>query len=267
MPPAAKRAKAAGNASAPPKQDKLHRKISKLRNMVARCERKDGKDDPLAFQTPFRAQVVGGTGSGKTFWVIVYLLTFVQFDQIIWVTSGHSLKQKKFKHLKKKYGDYLVFVTGADFKRVEEAITHGESQKWRQVVVLDDMIGESGKNPYITEMFVAFRHRNVSVIELLQAIFPPGARMQRLQCDYFVLFKFAAIDEANRLFHQIAGHQGAKALNKAYGRILNRDPHGCIIIDLKGHSTPDNPLRVRDTDVDNLIPSLWNVTNPAATAK
>lgn len=243
---------------------KVAKRIDRVHKKITSHEEKEDKDDPLAFQTPFRAQVVGGTGSGKTFWLVAYLMTIVQFDFIIWVTSAHSINQSKFDPLKEMYGDYIVFVEGPDFEQVEECIQWGELQGWRMCVVLDDMILESGKHPYIREMFVAFRHRNVSVFELLQAIFPPGARTQRLQCDYFVLFRFAAIDEAQHLFRQVAGRLGARRLQLAYNSIITRDRFGCLIIDLKGQSTPQFPLRVRDTQINRLIPSLWNVTTPEA---
>ena len=223
---------------------------------------KRGPNKAFAFQTPFRAQIVGGSGSGKTWWLIDYLCTYgvKQFDQVIWVAPSRSLQQKGLEKLKKRWGKYITFVEGLNTAEIDEAIEHGFGLGWETCVVLDDLLSESGKSKYLKDLFISGRHSKVSTIELLQAIFPPGARTHRLQTEYFVLFRFAAADEAKRLFQQVTtSAEEAGLLTKAYRKIIGRDPHQCLILDLKAPQKKDFPLRVRDTELDNLVPELWNV--------
>ena len=101
----------------------------------------------------------------------------------------------------------------------------------------------------------------MSICELLQSIFPPGGnRVHRLNCCMFVIFNFLAKNEASHLFHQVTTNKGeSHLLLEAYRRVLERDPHGCLILDLRSHSTPERPLRVRVNTLDHVVKELWNV--------
>ena len=213
--------------------------------------------NPFAFRIPNRVQVVGKSGSGKTFWLINYLCTLglKQFDQIIWVAPPDSLRQPKLQVLAKKWSPYVTFVEGIDSAKIEELLDHGMEQEdeWETAIVIDDCLADA-KNEYLQHLFVAARHRRGTPIELLQAIFPPGARTHRLQTGYFVLFDFAAQDEARRLFQQICLKKGdVDKLTEAYRRVTSK-PNGCLIIDLT--SPRSEGLRVRDTEMNCIIKEL-----------
>jgi hypothetical protein len=175
------------------------------------------------------------------------------------------MAQKKLKVLKRRWTikgvPYINFVDGIDVEKIEKLIDHGFNQEepWETAVVIDDCLVDS-KNPYLQHLFVAGRQRRATIFELLQSIFPPGSRTHRLNTGYFVLFKFASQDEARRLFQQVTCNKAdSTRLLKTYREIINSGEHRCLILDLVSPTSRDAPLRVRDTDMDRLVPSLWDV--------
>jgi len=235
-------------------------------------EEEDKPMDPkkYCFETPLRMCVVGESGSGKTEWVIDYLI-HCPFDQVIWCGPEHSIKQKSLQRLKDFYkkeddnGKMTSFFTpvdctdGVDHDKIQRLIDNGHKQDWQTACVFDDCI-MFAKDKKIGTLFVSGRHQNVSVFELTQQIFPPGSRVHRINCSQFVCFKFPAVNEFTNLATQVcADKKTRQQLVDKYKSIINKNPHGCIIIDMKSKSTPRWPCRVRDTKINRFVPQLFDL--------
>lgn len=219
--------------------------------------------DTYGFRQPSRVQVVGSTGEGKTEWLINYLMEVGPFHYhiVIWVGPARSLRQDGLDRLQDDWGDSIFFVEGLDTDKVDAIIAKAVTKKWKVALVLDDLMsmGTKAQKEWVGEMQIAGRHDDVSIFELLQAIFPEGNRVHRLQTGVFVLFKFYAKDEARRLFQQTAMHKDEQiALSDAYEKITEKR-FRCMIYDQSARN-PDLPLLVRDTDLNNLLPEFsgWN---------
>jgi hypothetical protein len=242
--------------------------------------------NPFFFVHPFRCLVLGDSGSGKTYWLIHYLLDD-EFDLVIWCATPKSLKQEKLKVLKDFYGSRLHFLPcdvgpaqhrTEIFRLLEEGEKENAKRKakatpekpfkpYRMLIVLDDQIMHS-KDKFIQEMFVSGRHWPASIVEITQQIFATGTRTHRLNTNYYVIFKFPQVDEASRLFQQIMGKRRdlTGALLSAYDQISNRKPDrtkkqppGCLIIDTKARKDENLKIRFRDTNVNCLIPGRRSV--------
>ena len=229
-------------------------------NQIANLEKPVQLKSPFGFVPPFRAVITGASGTGKTTWLIAYLNgNFSQFDQIIWITPKSSMGQPKFQLLRDKWGKYINFLSLDEMDRIDALIDHGFASGWQTCAVIDDYITES-KHPFIAKLFTSGRHKNVSIFELLQSIFPEGSRVHRLNTDVFVIFRFGAQSEFRTLLNQVTSEKAlATEANAIYKRILEFKPNGCFILDLKSRSTKQLPLRCRDSWIDVLIPSLYNL--------
>lgn len=209
----------------------------------------NGEDAEL-ISHPCRVGVYGGSGSGKTTWLLNLLRDKrVHYDRVIWVCPEYSCKQPEIAKLgekgtigKKKTPFLLIPATPGWTERLEEAITEGEDENgkpvMKQAVVLDDLIGHTGtghESRVFSELFTGGRHRNLSIFELLQRCFPnSAARTHRLNTQMHVVFALGARDEAKRLFRQCAPEHW-RALSKAYDEITSDDEHGYVIVDQRHH--------------------------------
>lgn len=223
----------------------------------------------FCFDTPLRMCVVGASKSGKTEWVIDYLIN-CPFDQIVWCGPEHSLVQPglerldKFYRKKDKDGNLHKFMAKVDCSarvnhdEITRHVDHGFEKGWQTCVVFDDCIMHS-KDKKIANLFTAGRHKNASVIEILQRIFAPEARLHRLNCTQFVIFKFSAQNEFRQLAGQICDDKKQKEAIVSRYKDISERKYGCLVIDLDTESTPKWPCRVRDTKLNCFVPEFWRL--------
>lgn len=253
---------------APPFMTGYKPKKRKIKNInfekkMAKLEPSKDPKDPFAFRPPFRMLVCAGSGGGKTAWLIKWLVKkrYMVFDQIIWVTDPGSMHQPKFKILREQYGPFITFVEHINAPQIEELIDYGyeQDEPWETLVVFDDLLLESGKTDYVAKLGVSGRHRHVSTVCLQQKIFSDKGRTFRLQTDYNVIGTFPVCNEAAHLFQQMTMSKFDRDLLQAAYKKITRKPKHFMILDSKAPKSPELPLRVRDTELDNLIPELWDV--------
>lgn len=230
----------------------------------------DGDDAELV-DHPTRIGVYGASGTGKTQWTLKLLGDpRYKVDRIVWVCPAYSAKQSELQELarkgrigRKKDGKTFLLIPAEPGweKLLEEAIAAAEDEKGRpvgrQTIVLDDLIGKTGgsEGRVFSELFTGGRHRNLSIIELLQRIFPNGeARTHRLNCPIHVVFALGARDEAARLFRQ-AAPKDSRALSAAYEDIVAKDPHGWVMVDQRHHKKwPELCYRTGDLETCLVLP-------------
>jgi hypothetical protein len=94
---------------------------------------------------------------------------------------------------------------------------------------------------------------------LVQRLNAKDTRTYRLNTDYFFFWKTAYASEFRNLANQICvNKKDAGKLVEAYRTITKRE-HSFIVLDLKASSTQELPLAVRDSALDCLVESLWNI--------
>jgi hypothetical protein len=142
-------------------------------------------------QHPFTCIVAGCTQSGKTVWVKSLLenaqTTISPAPQriIIWC----------YGQWQPSYFDMMRTMSGIEFNEgIPDDIDNADylDVSQRNLIVLDDLMAQSGKDKRISDRFTkGSHHRNLSIIYIVQNIFHQGKEMRNisLNAHYIVLFK------------------------------------------------------------------------------
>ena len=125
------------------------------------------------FRHKFSLLVVGPTQSGKTYFVqqilennrIVY-----EEQKSIRIFWYYNQWQESYEKLKKTLGKSILFERGVpelseDLREINARYNN---------IILDDLMVEATDSPVVSRLFTQGRHRNASVILLLQNMFPKG---------------------------------------------------------------------------------------------
>ena len=126
------------------------------------------------FRHKFSLLVVGPTQCGKTFFVEKILTT----DRILYESKKprriwwyYSQWQDTYKVMQSSIGKEIQFFRGLpEFKEDLREI----DPKFNNVLVFDDLMAQATDSPLVSLLFTQGRHRNASVILLLQNMFPKG---------------------------------------------------------------------------------------------
>lgn len=196
------------------------------------------EDYKLTLFHPFTMIIAGPSGCGKTVFTKHLLdsdLFSVDFSEIIWCYSEIG-----------SLGTRLLNVTYNEGLPSED-----KYDGTPKLVILDDLMHET--NDSVAKLFTKIsHHRNVSVIAIMQNIFPRNkyARDIALNSHYMVIFKNPR-DKAqvNHLGRQIFPEKSGffiDAFNKA-----TKVPHGYLFIDFK-QGTPEKKMLRTDLFVEPL---------------
>ena len=113
------------------------------------------------------------------------------------------------------------------------------------LLIIDNLMSEAGDDKRLTDLFTkGSHHSNLSIIYILQNIFPKGkeSRTISLNAHYMFLFKNPRDpSQINALGRQLYP-QNPKCLGEAYHE-ATKEPHSYLLIDLK-QRTPE-ALRLR----------------------
>ena len=116
--------------------------------------------------------VVGPTQSGKTYFVqqilkhnrIVY-----EEQKSIGIFWYYNQWQKCYEKLKKSLGKSIRFERGVP--ELSEDLCEINA-RYNNIIILDDLMAGATESPVVSRLFTQGRHRNASVILLLQNMFP-----------------------------------------------------------------------------------------------
>ena len=161
------------------------------------------------FRHKFSLLVVGPTQCGKTFFVEKILTT----DRILYESKKprriwwyYSQWQDTYKVMQSSIGKEIQFFRGLpEFKEDLREI----DPKFNNVLVFDDLMTQATDSPLVSLLFSQGRHRNASVVLLLQNMFPKGkfnTDMSR-NAQYMALFRSPCDRKqigimAERMFHK-----------------------------------------------------------------
>ena len=139
------------------------------------------------FRHKFSLLVVGPTRSGKTYFVqqilennpIVY-----EEQKSIRIFWYYNQRQECYEDLKTSLGKRIRFERGVP--ELSEI-----NPRYNNIIILDDLMAEATDSPVVSRLFTQGRHRNASVILLLQNMFPKGKYNTdiSLNAQYLALFR------------------------------------------------------------------------------
>tara|TARA_R110000868_G_scaffold389863_3_gene659240 strand:+ start:1347 stop:2021 length:675 start_codon:yes stop_codon:yes gene_type:complete len=219
-------------------------------------------DPKLLFKKGSKIQVCGSSGSGKTYWIANYLMNVdTDFQEIIWITNELSSQQELIKTMQKKFGEKFYLMVGLEKNQLElkNIFKENKEDKINTCVVIDDLMMEQGK--FTAELFLAGRHLNITIFELIQSIFVGGKQSRNMQqnVQYFVLFNFPdAISIVNLAHRMTTSKKGRDEVVEAWKDATSKKG-GCLIIDTitSQYDLQDSKLlRFRDTELDIVYKSL-----------
>ena len=193
-------------------------------------------------QHPFTCIVAGCTQSGKTVWV-KSLLENAQTtispapQRIIWC----------YGQWQPSYFDMRI-MPGIEFNEgIPDDIDNGDylDVSQRNLIVLDDLMAQSGKDKRISDLFTkGSHHRNLSIIYIVQNIFHQGKEMRNisLNAHYIVLFKSPRDKQKISMLARQVNSGKVQDFMRSYEDATSR-LHGYLMLDLK--PTTDDQQRLK----------------------
>ena len=143
------------------------------------------------FQHPASMMIVGPTQSGKSYFVEqllsskLFIYPSRKTKRIQWF---YTQWQPLYERIQSRLGKSITFTQGLpvvndNLKDINDEV--------HNIWVLDDLMDEAVQSPLISQLFTRGRHRNLSVILLLQNMFPKGKFNTNISRNalYIVLFR------------------------------------------------------------------------------
>ena len=144
--------------------------------------------DAFALKHPFTASVSGPTSCGKTYFVKSLLQNCSTAispspQRIIWL---YKRWQPLYDVIQESVLPKVEFIQGIPSNIDQDSFIHPSV---RNLVIIDDLMTSSSKDPRINELFTeGSHHRNLSVIAINQNLYYEKDPTQRRNCHYLILF-------------------------------------------------------------------------------
>jgi hypothetical protein len=109
----------------------------------------------------------------------------------------------------------------------------------RNLVVLDELLAQSGKDKRIADLFTkGSHHRNLSIIYIVQNMFHQGKEMRNisLNAHCIVLFKSPRVKQQISMLARPVNPGKVQEFMRTYEDATSR-PHGYLMLDLKPTTT------------------------------
>ena len=194
----------------------------------------------LVFKHPFTMTVSGPTSCGKTFFVKQLLQNsrFIQptIQRIIWL---YRRWQPLYDDIQKTVRPYVEFIQGIPVDLEKDSFI---DPSVRNMIVLDDLMSTSAKDPRITDLFTeGSHHRNLSVVVLNQNLYFSKDPTQRRNCHYLVLFN-NPVDKQQIMTLGRQMYPGKVLYFLEKFEEATSKPFGYLLVDLKPTTSESNRL-------------------------
>ena len=195
------------------------------------------------FQHPATIMIVGPTQSGKSNFVEKLLQsTLIKYPsrKAKRIHLFYTQWQPLYDRLRDTHGNCISFTQGLpDVDENLESIDVNVNNLW----VLDDLMDEAIQSPVISQLFTRGRHRNLSVVLLLQNMFPKGKFNTNISRNalYKVLFRSPGDRKQIDIMAEQTFAKDRGNFMRAYIRETEK-PFGYIILDNHPRTTNENQV-------------------------
>ena len=195
------------------------------------------------FRHKFSLLVVGPTQSGKTYFVqqisehnrIVY-----KEQKSIRIFWCYNQWQECYEDLKKSLGKSIRFERGVP--ELSEDLCE-INPRYNNIIILDDLMAEATDSPVVSRLFTQGRHRNASVILLLQNMFPKGKYNTDISrnAQYLALFRSPSDRKQIGIIGERMFDKNRVQFMNAYYKETEK-PFGYLLVDNKPDTAADKQV-------------------------
>ena len=206
------------------------------------------------FQHPMSILVVGPTNSGKTYFVDQLLsnlnekMNFKNPNLKCRISWFYGQWQQCYSDMQRKLGKCIRFVQGLpeyndDLGDIDIRFNH--------ILVLDDLMLQAKDSTIVSKLFTQGRHRNASVILMLQNAFPKGKYNTDISrnAQYMILFKSPADRKQIEIISQRIFPKEQNTFMSIYNKETDKQ-HGYILVD-------NTPSTRRDSQI---VTDIFTIT-------
>ena len=195
------------------------------------------------FHHMFSMLVVGPTQCGKTYFVQQVLTkNCIEYPsekptQIYWF---YNQWQPRYDALKRALKKRILFTQG--LPDLSEDL-HEINPEYNNILVFDDLMSQAIDSPVLSKLFTQGRHRNASVILLLQNMFPKGKYNTDISrnAQYVVLFRSPSDRKQIGIVAERMFDKNRKNFMTAYYHETER-PYGYVVIDNQPKTTSEKQV-------------------------
>ena len=197
----------------------------------------------FSFRHKFSLLVVGPTQSGKTYFVqqilennrIVY-----EEQKSIRIFWYYNQWQECYEKLKKSLGKSIRFERGVP--ELSEDLCEINA-RYNNIIILDDLMAEATDSPGVSRLFTQGRHRNGSVILLLQNMFPKGKYNPDISrnAQYLALFRSPSDRKQIGIIGERMFDKNRVHFMNAYYKETEK-PYGYLLVDNKPGTPADKQI-------------------------
>ena len=228
--------------------DNMKRHMAKFHNQDGSLPHIDYQQQPsteqqrFQFLHPFTMLVAGPTSCGKSTFVTKALQQSMERmspppQRIVWL---YKRWQPLYTEIQASVLPKVEFIQGIPIGIEKDTFFNPNI---RNLLIVDDLMTISSKDPRITEIFYeGSHHRNLSIIQICQNLYYSKDPTQRRNCHYVVLFKNPVDRQSIMTFGRQMWPHKYKDFMEVYDESTSR-PHGYVLVDLKQETDEERRLR------------------------
>ena len=187
------------------------------------------------FRHKFSLLVVGPTQSGKTYFVQQIHIVYEE-QKSIRIFWHYNQWQECYEELKTSLEKSIRFERGVP--ELSEDLSE-INPRYNNIIILDDLMAEATDSPVVSRLFTHGRHRNASIILLLQNMFPNKGKYNTdisRNAQYLALFRSPSDRKQIGIIGERMFDKNRVHFMNAYYKETEK-PFGYLLVDNK----PDTP--------------------------